>query len=234
MEEFLKTGYEPFSDLMTLEKFSKKINSLDDEERTNFLRASLVYQQAINCKECTKDVSMSLLCSAVEVISGGRSILFKDWLIHNYIQKLSAKTEKEIKKILNEAFEEYTKSVEKREGISYNFKKFLIDNCPDHLKKPPANLYSEEGNVFEATINAIYSKFRCKYLHKGLCYLGAADDLIDKEKSRGGRIGSISFPMVFETSNKYVSIELTKITDWFIDVVKNSLYNFLTSKSNII
>lgn len=121
--------------------------------------------------------------------------------------------------------------MEKREGISYNFKKFLVDNCPDQIKKPPAKLYSGKGTIFEATINAIYSKFSCKYLHEALCYLGAADDLIDKEKSLGERIGSISFPMVFETGNKYVSIELTKIADWFIDVIKNSLYNFLISKN---
>jgi hypothetical protein len=37
----------------------------------------------------------------------------------------------------------------------------------------------------------------------------------------------IAIPLLLKVDGKYVSVELTKITDWFADVVKQSLFQYL-------
>ena len=229
MEKFVKEGYGTFSELISEGDFNQLINCLEEEEMKNFLRASLMYQRAIKCRSCDQDVCIALLCSAVEAISGGENIVFKDWLVNNRLMELINKSEGQLRRILNRAYQDYASSEENREGISYNFRKFLTTYCPEGLKNPPIKIYKGEGGLFDITLRAIYSNFRCLYLHEGIGYASTADQpLIDKET--GEPIHLIAVPLLVKVGRKYVSIELTKITDWFAEVIKNSLFQCLISK----
>lgn len=73
MEEFVKKGYKTFSRMLSKEDFIKYINRMGKIEKNNFLKASLMYQRALRCSDCDPDVCIALLCSTIEMVSGGGS-----------------------------------------------------------------------------------------------------------------------------------------------------------------
>lgn len=64
----LKSAYPPFAKLLDFDEFSTRVNSLGNEARWNFVRASLLYQQALKCKGCEPNVAMLLLCSCADAL----------------------------------------------------------------------------------------------------------------------------------------------------------------------
>lgn len=226
MEEFVNEGYKAFEGMISKEEFVKHIQRLDGEEMRNFLRASLMYQRATKCRGCDSDVQIVLLCSSVEVVSSGKNVIFKDWLIHNSLGCLSNRDERDIEKALNKEYERYTSSEENREGISYNFRRFLLEYCPSELRNPPIIVYRGKGDRFEVAVRAIYSNFRSLYLHEGKGYASEADKpYVDKETGEPATI--LGIPLLLKSNGNILSIELTEITQWFGDVVKNSIFQYL-------
>jgi len=63
----LKKAYPPFDRRLGFKDFVAKVNSLPLDS-WNFVRASLLYQQAIKCKDCEPSISMVLLCSSAEAV----------------------------------------------------------------------------------------------------------------------------------------------------------------------
>ena len=230
MEQFAKDTYKTFSEMLTEEEFNKLFNSLEKGNRKDFGRASLMYQRAIRCKSCDSDVCIALLCSAVEALSGGKNIIFKDWLLSNKLGEFAKKPEAQVRKSLNRAFEEYLQSERLREGIAYNFRTFLVEYCPHELRNPPIKVYKGKGNPFDIALRGLYSRFRSFFLHEGIGYAGIADKpYIDEET--GEAIRMIAIPLLTKVDRRYVSFELTELTDWFAKVVKTSLLQYLRKQT---
>jgi hypothetical protein len=228
MEKISKRAYKTFSDLISEQEFNECIESMEEKEKLAFLRASLMYQRAIECRKCNSDVSIAFLCSTVEVVAGGKNITFKDWLILTRLNELSNKNQAHLEKELNKAYADFIDSEKNREGISYNFRKFLLTYCPTELRKPPIKVYNGKGDDFEIAVRAIYSNFRSLYLHAGIGYASVADKpYVDKET--GEEVDIFAIPLLIKSGRKYISVELTKITSWFAEVVKKSMHQYLVS-----
>lgn len=91
MERFMKDSHKAFADMTDEEKFDKLFSSFPIQKQKEFGRASFMYQRALKCKSCDPDISIALLCSAVETVSGGTSVIFKDWLLNNKLGELANK-----------------------------------------------------------------------------------------------------------------------------------------------
>jgi len=230
MERFMKDSHKAFADMTDEEKFDKLFSSFPIQKQKEFGRASFMYQRALKCKSCDPDISIALLCSAVETVSGGTSVIFKDWLLNNKLGELVNKSESQIAECLNRAYQEYLSAEENREGIAYNFRKFLNDYCPESLKKPPIKVYKGQGNPFDIAVRGMYSRFRSLFLHAGIGYAGITNQpYIDEET--GEPVHMIAIPLLLKVDGKYVSVELTKITDWFAEVVRQSLFQYLQKEA---
>jgi len=217
--------------MLSEKDFNKSFNFLKKKEKKIFGRTSLMYQKAMRCKTCDSDICIALLCSTIEVLSGGKSIIFKDWLLKNRLSELTGKSPAQVKTALNRAYEDYLMSEEEREGISYNFRMFLSKYCPENLKNPPIKVYKGKGEPFDVALRGLYSRFRSFFLHRGIGYAGSVDEpYIDKET--GEAIHMIAMPLLMKVDNsKIVSFELTRLTDWFAQVVKQSLFHYFKDQT---
>jgi hypothetical protein len=63
----LKEAYSSFKQRVSFDDFQSKLNSLTID-KLNFVRATLLYQQSLKCKECNPNVEMVLLCSCADAI----------------------------------------------------------------------------------------------------------------------------------------------------------------------
>lgn len=63
----LEKAYPPFQRRLTFKDFVTKVSSLPID-KWNFVRASLLYQQALKCKGCEPNIAMALLCSCAEAL----------------------------------------------------------------------------------------------------------------------------------------------------------------------
>ena len=136
----------------------------------------------------------------------------------------------QIGKFLNRAYQEYLSTEKDREGIAYKFRKFLNDHCPKVLRSPPIKVYRGQGDQFDIAIRTIYSRFRSLFLHAGIGYAEIANQpYIDEET--GEPIHIVAIPLLLKVDGKIVSVELTKITDWFAEVVKQSLFKYLLKEA---
>jgi len=222
----MKDVFKAYSDSLSVEEFQNRWGSLNIGGQKAFGRASLMYLQASKCRSCNSDVCITLLCSAVETVADGKNVIFKDWLVANKPRELANKNEKQVIESLNETYEEYLHSETEREGIAYNFRRFLDAYCPDGLKNPPIKVYKGTGTPFDIAVRGLYSRFRSLFLHEGIGYASIADrPLIDEET--GETVKMFAIPLLAKVDNKYVSFELTKLADWFSQVVKASLIEYL-------
>jgi len=228
--ESVKIAYQLFSERLEKEKFLQLLNALGDL-KWNFIRACFLFQQAMKCKNCEQNVALAILCSAVESISSSQPTkIFKDWLIENKLEELSNKSKEEVRKILNRAYQEYINSVIDREGAFYNFMKFLLENCPEKLRRAPIDIYRNTvGFVqasFEDSLRFTYDRFRSLFLHRGI---GRASlDLPPKLKG-----AHLMFARLLDKHRRKVySTDLIKLLNWFESVVKESLFQFLIKENS--
>lgn len=63
----IEKSYEAFKDRLTLETFKTKVDVLG-KKKWDFVRASLLYLQALKCKDCDPNVAMMLLCSCADAM----------------------------------------------------------------------------------------------------------------------------------------------------------------------
>ena len=66
-DTILKEVYSSFKQRLSFDDFQSKLNSLTIDKR-NFVRATLLYKQALKCKECNPTVAMVLLCSCADAL----------------------------------------------------------------------------------------------------------------------------------------------------------------------
>ncbi len=105
----------------------------------------------------------------------------------------------------------------------------MLKNCPTELRNPPVEVYQGKGEESEVAVRAIYSNFRSLYLHEGKGYASEADKpYIDEET--GEQAITIGIPLLLRSNGNILSIELTKITQWFTDVVKQSMLQYLVNQ----
>jgi hypothetical protein len=230
MERFMKDSYKAFADMIDEEKFDKLFSLFPTPKQKEFGRASFMYQRALKCKSCDPDISIALLCSVVETVSGGTSVIFKDWLLNSKLGELAHKSGPQIGECLNRAYQEYLNAEENREGIAYNFRRFLNDYCPEGLKTPPIKVYKWQGDPFDIAVRGMYSRFRSLFLHAGIGYAGITNKPYMDDET-GELVHMIAIPLLLKVDGKYVSVELTKITDWFAEVVKQSLFQYLQKEA---
>jgi hypothetical protein len=70
----LKEAYSSFNQKLSFVDFQSKLNSLAID-KWNFVRATLLYQQAVKCGDCNPNVGMVLLCScanALQLVGEGK------------------------------------------------------------------------------------------------------------------------------------------------------------------
>lgn len=83
----LKRAYLPFQSRISFQEFVKKANSLA-VDKWDFVRASLLYQQALKCKSCEPNIAMVLLCSCADALktagkNAGSRKNFKDFYLNH-------------------------------------------------------------------------------------------------------------------------------------------------------
>jgi hypothetical protein len=141
-EEYMRQCYTLFQNKISLEGFSEMFSSLGDEEHMGrFIRSCYMYRKAVNLRSSEPDISMALLCTAVESTHpSSTSLIFKDWLIRRKLEVLQDKSAAEIRTALNDSYQEYVNSETEREGAMYNFRRFLLEHCPSRLRMPPMRI----------------------------------------------------------------------------------------------
>jgi len=221
-----------FEERVSFEKALKLFEKLENE-KWPFARACLLYQSAITCGGCNRnielkqDIEIALLCSSIEAMVEARSyIIFKDWLIQRKLQDFSMKKEEEIQRNLNRAYQEYVDTEPYREGAFYNFRKFLTENCLKKLRKGPIEIYDDKRKdfrqaTFEESINYIYARFRSVFLHRGI---GEATYIPPKGFENAICLG---VHLLNSYKKKGYRIDYRSVVMWFQNVVKESLWNYL-------
>lgn len=214
-----------FPGLMDPAEYSRRFNSLGEETRGRFVRACFIFQKAVKLKASEPSVSMSLLCSAVEAtLDGSSSLIFKDWLVTKRLDKLSEKTKDKVKVALNDLYKEYISTEEEREGASYNFKRFLLTNCPKELMNPPMIVHPgckapSRAATFEESLSYIYSKFRSLFVHRGIGRL-------DSSPFKGTLVSS---SLLDVHGSDCFRIDTLKVLDWFTNVVLDSIWGWFST-----
>lgn len=235
LKEISKEIYPIYSAQLSEDDLREKISTLDEEERGRFLRASNALQQSSKCEKCDQNISMLLLCIAVEAMNPRSQLLFKDYLIRACLQKLEMKSSNNLKKTLNRLYNEFVK-VPEREGVSHNFIRFLEDYCPSSLQDSPIIIMrlsdkpiTRRPASFSESLSFIYSEFRSLYLHEGLGRLLSSEEL-EELHSRFGVLGG-SYQWTRKSDEEYYNIHNEAVLEWFSKVVKCTLINWLTAIS---
>ena len=202
-------------------------------EKLPFARACLLYQSAITCGGCKRnvelkqDIEIALLCSSIEAMSEARSyVIFKDWLIQKKLRDFSMKKEGEIQRSLNHAYQEYVDTEPDREGAFHNFRKFLTENCPEELREGPVAIYDDKIKdflqaTFEESIDYIYARFRSMFLHRGI---GEATYITPRGFENAVCVGA---HLLGSYKKKGYRIDSISVVIWFENVVKESLWHYL-------
>ncbi len=229
-DQYVKDIHSLFTGKAELQRFSQMVNSLDEESEGRFIRACYLYQKAVKLRDSEPDISMTLLCSAIESMQQHySSLIFKDWLKVKKLDELEGKTRKELDRILDTSYQEYIGSESEREGAMYNFKKFLLEHCPAKLREPPMKVYHKfklpaTAASFEESLGYIYSKFRSLFIHEGVPRL----DTTPMDGTVIGRhLGDVYRGDAF-------NIDMMKVLDWFSQVVLESLWHWVISRTTNI
>lgn len=223
-----------FDNKLTFEKALELFEKLG-KKKWPFARACILFQSAIRCGKCQnnpefkQDIEVALLCSSIEAVTESHSsITFKDWLIQKKLKEISMKDdEKQLARCLNQAYQEYIDSEPEREGAFHNFREFLFENCPNSIQKAPISVYDTEKKDFipahfKESLGYVYSKYRSFFLHRGI---GRATNHVPKGFEGGTMIWD---HLIDSYRKKGYKIDKTSFVNWFENIVKESLWNFLT------
>lgn len=172
-DKYEKDTFSLFSSRIGQEEFSKRFRSLDEKTMGRFIRAWYLYQKALKLRTTEPDISMALLYTSIEsAIDSSSSLMFKDWLVKKKLEALSRKSLNDTREVLNSLYEEYLASEEEREGVTYNFKRFLVMYYPKGFRRSPMIIYSKgsappRDATFEEGVTYTYSKFRSLFIPSG-------------------------------------------------------------------
>ena len=167
------------------------------------MRAILLYQQSLKCKNCNPNVGMVLLCSCADAL-----------------QLVGDQRSKENFKAL---YMKYCPSKYRKPPITY-----LSKEKPLKLKDSPSKDRTQEITYlsaekpfervpFEEAILHIYQKFRCPYIHEGVENL----EILPKNVYAHPCIDK------FKKKNDLLLVDLIKLRRWFEEITFESLYQML-------
>jgi hypothetical protein len=210
--------YPMFSDRLSQDDFISRIEGINWEDGS-FIRASSLFLLSQKCLHCERTLALSLLCSSIEAMTPKHGqVSFYSWLAKNKLDDLVMRNKLEIKRALESAQNEWLNHHD-REGALHNFKQFLLDNCPAVLTTPPIMDSNEHKMQFEDALVHIYGKFRSLFLHEGLSY--ASYNI--------PRVTDFEISHVLMVGRHLYFVDLIRIIPWFSNVVKESLFKYLTS-----
>lgn len=219
--EYYKDLSLQFQKKISEKEFIDRIIKLENGIRNSFSNACEIYNQSQKCALCEPNVAMVLLCTSIEVVSQQcRTVPFRQWLIDYKLDELKYNSDVDIKKKINKFYEEYLKHPE-REGFSYNFKQFILENLPKYLETAPIKISKNKVILqasLEEAIDCIYSKFRSMYVHEGI------KNIIDIPEHL---ININEHNLLLLHKKKYYHIEFIKLVTWFSNVVRESLLSYL-------
>lgn len=241
MSQYMNTDYEEylisisqiFIDKLSTEDFLILIKNLKKEHEYAFTRACDAFLQSRKCANCEPNIALVLLCTAVEAVSQTtRKYPFKDWIIKYKLNTLENKNQVNIKKEIENAWEEYLKHPE-RAGALYNFKRFLLDNHPKIYKESPIKISNKKikrprSATFEESIDYIYSKFRSYYVHEAV-------RKIIKRSEMPKKVLNAKQVYILEVYKKhYYHIDIEKLLKWFTNIINKSLYSYLINNTQFM
>jgi hypothetical protein len=224
-DQYEKDTFSLFSDKIDQEEFSKRFRSLDEKTMGRFIRACYLHQKALKLRSSEPDISMALLCTSIEsAIDSSSSLVFKDWLVKKKLGVLSGKDLDATRKVLNSLYEEYLASEEEREGVTYNFKRFLVKYCPEGVRKPPIIIYLKGGTrprvaTFEEAVTYVYAKFRSLFIHQGIGRL-------ERPPSTETLVYS---SLLDKKGADHYAINVQEVSTWFERVVSDSIWSWFSS-----
>jgi len=215
MEERIREYHKAFIGSFSEEDFEKLFGFLTQDDQARFANASLTYKKAMRCKECDSDVCLALLCSTADAVG-------------NHLIK----------------------------GSHNRFKKFLGEYCPERLRNPPLTFYGDFTppedykrhqtpdeickrlkasepvmNSFERALDFVYSRFRCYFLHEAVGLVGIPH-IGNSYEERIEAFLSPTFDFNYEKSPAAPVRIDHKVVDWFSNVVKESLVQYLLTRSH--
>jgi hypothetical protein len=124
-------------------------------------------------------------------------------------------------------------SVQGKRGRPYTkFVEFLMKNCPLSAQNSPMRIFVRKDEIrqasFEESISYVYGNFRSLFLHEGI---GRVTAELPPGLERAGLISSsLADKHKHGKIDKIYIIELLHVLDWFDNVVKQSLWQFLTRR----
>ena len=124
-------------------------------------------------------------------------------------------------------------SVAEKGGRPYQkFIKFLTKNCPVPAQTSPMQIFIRKDETrqatFEESTSYVYGNFRSLFLHEGI---GRVSVELPPGLERAGLFSSsLADKHRHEKVEKIYIIELLQVLDWFENVVKQSLWQFLANK----
>lgn len=225
--EYYKDLSLQFQNKISDREFIDRIIKLENAIRDSFSNACEIYNQSQKCVLCEPNVAMVLLCTSIEVVSQKRrTVPFRQWLIDYKLDELKFNSDVDIKKKINKFYEEYLNHPE-REGFSYNFKQFILENIPKYMETAPIKISKNKVLLqasLEEAIDCIYSKFRSMYVHKGIKnIIDIPEHLININKHM----------LLLLHKNKYYHIEFSNLVTWFSNVVRESLLSYLIKNTKL-
>jgi hypothetical protein len=195
------------------------------EDGENLLRAALVFEQSQKCMKCEPTVAMTLLCSAIEAMTPERKqIFFVPWLLKNRLKELEMKSRSELKEAIDSAFNDFLK-IPHRSGAFYNFRQFLLDNCPKSFRVGPFKMIDNSCLPFNEAISFIYDEFRSKFIHEAMPSVSSEN--LSKNENMYRQIEYLGGFYFLKKGKKWMILKPSEGLIWFSQVVKESLYHYL-------
>lgn len=195
------------------------------EDGENLLRATLGFEQSQKCVKCEPTVAMAILCSAIEAMTPKRKqVSFVPWLLKNRLNELEMKSRNELKEAIESASKDFLE-IPHREGAFYNFRQFLLENCPKNLRVGPFKMIDDSCLPFEEALSFIYDEFRSEFIHEAIPTVSSEN--LSKKENKYRQIEYLGGFYSSKKGRKWMQLKPSEILIWFSQVVKESLYHYL-------
>jgi hypothetical protein len=155
--EPVEQTYEIFKDRLTFEDFKTKVEALSTKKKWKFVRAGLLFQQALKCKDCGPNVAMVLLCSCAEVIkvdsSKGSHFNFKKFYVDYCPSSLRTPP---VKCYLGASSYGDASFEEALDYIYSRFRSYFVHQGIGRLELPPTGVNLVGGDLWDKFHDKIY------------------------------------------------------------------------------
>jgi hypothetical protein len=158
LEKFIKSSYEAIGKRIPEEEFNKLFAALEKTGQKSFARACFMYQRAMKCRGCDSDIAIALMCSSIESVSGGKTVIFKDWLLKQDLTNITKQDEKHVRAFINKAYDDYMLS-DDRDGYFLQFYEVHAKVLPKRIKDSTHNSLQRCRRPFQYTCQRVVLEF---------------------------------------------------------------------------